>query len=126
MPDKKRKITLGVALIPVVFLIIALSITIGVLKKPPHIALICAAAVAAIIAISLKHPWKEIQEGMVYGITLALSAILILMIVGTMIGTWIQGGVVPTMIYYGLKFLSPGIFLVATLIICSIVSGYIC
>jgi NhaC family Na+:H+ antiporter len=59
---------------------------------------------------------------MVHGITLAMGAILILMVVGTMIGTWITGGIVPSMIYYGLKVLSPGIFLVATLIICSIVS----
>jgi NhaC family Na+:H+ antiporter len=59
---------------------------------------------------------------MVHGITLAMGAILILMVVGTMIGTWILGGVVPTMIFYGLKILSPGIFLVATMVICSIVS----
>ncbi|MBE9547421.1 MAG: Na+/H+ antiporter NhaC, partial [Proteobacteria bacterium] len=59
---------------------------------------------------------------MVHGIMLAMGAILILMVVGTMIGTWIMGGIVPSMIYYGLKVLSPGIFLVATLIICSIVS----
>ena len=122
MTGRRRKITLGLALIPVVFLIVALSVTIGVFKLPPHIALICAAAVASIVAVAHKHPWKEIQEGMVYGITLALSAILILMVVGTMIGIWIQGGIVPSMVYYGLKFLSPGIFLVATLIICSIVS----
>jgi NhaC family Na+:H+ antiporter len=51
-----------------------------------------------------------------------MGAILILMVVGTLIGTWIMGGIVPSMIYYGLKVLSPGIFLVATLIICSIVS----
>ena len=59
---------------------------------------------------------------MVHGINLAMGAILILMVVGTMIGTWILGGVVPTMIFYGLKVLSPGIFLIATLIIASIVS----
>jgi NhaC family Na+:H+ antiporter len=120
--DKKKKIGLGTALIPVIFLIVALSLTIGVFKQPPHIPLIGAAAVAACIAIILKHPWKEIHEGMVQGITLAMGAILILMVVGTMIGTWIMGGIVPSMIYYGLKVLSPGIFLVATLIICSIVS----
>lgn len=122
MPGKKRRIPLGIALIPVVFLIIALFFTIVAFKQPPHIALICAAAVAAMVAVAARHPWKEIQEGMIYGITLAMAAILILMVVGTMIGTWIQGGIVPSMIYYGLKFLSPGIFLGATLIICSIVS----
>jgi NhaC family Na+:H+ antiporter len=120
--DKRKKIGLGTALIPVAFLIVALSLTIGVFKQQPHIPLIGAAAVAAFIAVVLKHPWKEIQEGMVHGITLAMGAILILMVVGTMIGTWIMGGVVPSMIFYGLKILSPGIFLVATLIICSIVS----
>ncbi len=120
--DKRREIRLAIALIPVIFLVIALSLTIGVFKQPPHIPLISAAAVAACVAVILKHPWKEVQEGMVRGITLALGAILILMIVGTMIGTWIMGGIVPSMIYYGLKILSPGIFLVATLIICSIVS----
>ena len=122
MTDKKKKIRLGVALIPVLFLIVALSLTIGVFKLQPHIPLILAAAVAAIVATIYKHPWTEILDGMVHGITLAMSALLILIIVGTMIGTWISGGIVPAMIYYGLKVLSPGIFLVATLLICSIVS----
>ena len=122
MTDERKRIRLGIALIPIVFLIIVLALTIGVFKQQPHIPLISATAVAACVAIFLKHPWKEIQEGMVHGITLAMSAILILMVVGMMIGTWIMGGIVPSMIYYGLKVLSPGIFLVATLIICSIVS----
>jgi NhaC family Na+:H+ antiporter len=120
--DNRKRIKLGVALIPVVFLIISLSVTIGFFKQDPHIAIIMAAAVAAAVAVFHGHPWKEIQDGMVYGITLAMGAVLILMIVGTMIGTWIQGGIVPTMIFYGLKVLSPGVFLVATLLICSVVS----
>lgn len=122
MAEKKRKITLGISLIPVVFLIVALVFTISIFKLPPHIPLILASAVAASVAVAFKHPWKEIQDGMVHGITLALGAILILMVVGTMIGTWILGGIVPSMVFYGLKVLSPGIFLVATLIICSIIS----
>jgi NhaC family Na+:H+ antiporter len=122
MTNERKRIRLGTALIPIVFLIVVLALTIGVFKQPPHIPLISAAAVAACVAVILKHPWKEIQEGMVHGIMLAMGAILILMVVGTMIGTWIMGGIVPSMIYYGLKILSPGIFLVATLIICSIVS----
>jgi len=122
LTDKPRKIRLGAAIIPVAFLVVSLSIVIGVFKQDPHIPIIFAAAVAAGIAVMHKHPWKQIQDGMVHGIMLAMGAVLILMIVGTMIGTWIQGGVVPTMIYYGLKILSPGYFLVATLIICSIVS----
>ncbi len=122
MAKKKKPIKIGIALIPVVFLIAALAVTIVGFKQSPHIPLILSAAVAAFIAAIHHHPWKEIQDGMVSGITLAMGAILILMIVGTMIGTWILGGVVPSMIFYGLKVLSPGIFLVATLIICSVVS----
>ena len=120
MTDKKKEMPLSIALIPIAFLIVALSFVIIVFKQTPHITLICAAAVAAAIAAIRKHPWKEIQEGMVHGITLAMGAILILMIVGTMIGTWISGGIVPTMIFYGLKVLSPGIFLVATLLTLSV------
>jgi NhaC family Na+:H+ antiporter len=122
VPDKRKIIKLGFALIPILFLIGALFVTISLFKQPPHIPLIFSAAVASVIAIIFGHPWKEILDGMVNGITLAMGAILILMIVGTMIGTWIMGGIVPAMIYYGLKVLSPGIFLIATLIICSIVS----
>ncbi len=120
--ENRKEIKLGIAIIPILFLVGSLSLVIGVFKQSPHIPLICASAVAVAVAIFHKHRWKEIQEGMVHGITIAMGAILILMIVGTMIGTWIQGGIVPSMIYYGLKSLSPGIFLVATLIICSIVS----
>lgn len=110
------------ALIPVLFLILALFVTIVVLGQSAHIPLILATAVAAGVSVALGYPWKQIQEGMVQGINLAMGAILILMVVGTMIGTWISGGIVPAMIFYGLKVLSPGIFLVATMLICSVVS----
>jgi len=121
-PNATPNIKLGVALIPVVFLVAALAVTIKGFGLDPHIPLICAAAVAAIVAVLHGVRWKELEQGMVQGITLAMGAILILMVVGTLIGTWILGGVVPTMIYYGLKVLSPGIFLAATMLICSIVS----
>lgn len=116
------EITLAAALVPVFFLIAALSVTIIVFKESAHIPLILSAGVAAAVGIAYGRKWKDIERGMVHGITLALGAVLILMIVGTMIGTWIQGGIVPTMTYFGLQALSPGIFLVATLLICSIVS----
>jgi len=124
MPDHQERepIRLGVALVPVIFLIGALAVAISAYGLPPHIPLICGAAVAGGVAVLHGIPWKDVQAGMVHGITLAMGAILILMVVGTMIGTWILGGVVPTMIFYGLKILSPGVFLVATMIICSIVS----
>ena len=122
MTSERKQVNVIQALIPVIFLIGALFVTIVLLEQKPHIPLILAAAVAAAVATYLKYPWKEIHEGMVQGINLAMGAILILIVIGTMIGTWISGGIVPAMIYYGLKVLSPGIFLVATMLICSIVS----
>ncbi len=122
MEKEKRDANVMLALIPVIFLVLALFVTIVLLGQSAHIPLILATAVAAAVAVRLRYAWKEIQEGMVQGINLAMGAILILMIVGTLIGTWISGGIVPTMIFYGLKVLSPGIFLAATMIICSVVS----
>jgi NhaC family Na+:H+ antiporter len=122
MAIPQRKIPVSVALIPVVFLISALAVGIILFKQPPHIPLILATTVAAFIALLHGYYWKQIREGAIQGILIAMDAVLILLIVGTMIGTWILGGIVPTMIYYGLKLLSPSIFLIATLLICSIVA----
>jgi len=122
MEEKQNTIRLGIALIPIVFLMVVLSYTIVELKQPPHLPLVFAAAVAATIAKAHHHPWRDIQDGIIHGIFLAMDALLILMVVGTMIGTWILGGIVPCMIYYGLKILSPGIFLAATVLICSVVA----
>ncbi len=51
-----------------------------------------------------------------------MAAVIIMMIIGVIIGTWLAGGIVPAMIYYGLKLLNPSIFLVVTLLLCSIIS----
>ena len=98
MTDTKKEFSLFSALIPVLFLICALSFTIIVFGQDPHIPLILSAGAAAIVAVAHKVRWKEIREGIVHGITMAMGSILILMIVGTMIGTWIIGGIVPAMV----------------------------
>lgn len=89
---------------------------------PVPIPLIAATAVAAIIAWRQGLAWRAIEESFLRGIMLALGACLILIVIGILIGTWILGGVVPTMVYFGLKLISPSVFLVATCGICAIVS----
>lgn len=122
-PKTKRKATLCEALIPIIFLIAVLAYSLVKLGADPHIPLILGAVVAAIIGITrLGFTWREMEEGVLDTIKMAMQAILILMIVGALIGTWILSGTVPAMIYWGLKILSPGIFLVATTLICAIVS----
>ncbi len=88
----------------------------------PHIPLILAAAVAALTGLFLGRSWKEMEDGVVKGISIGLKAILILLAIGMMIGTWIASGIVPTMIYYGLQMLHPSIFLVAACLVCCVVS----
>ena len=120
---QQRKATLMEALIPIVFLIFILALALMKFNVDPHIPLILSTGVAALIGVfRLGYKWSELEEGILQTITMALQALLILLIVGALIGTWILGGVVPSMIFWGLDILSPGIFLVATLFICSIVS----
>ena len=103
--------------------VVILGISLLVLKKDVHIPLILSSAFAALFGMFvLKYKWCAIEEGMFHGIMMSLQACIILYIVGMLIGSWILAGVVPTMIYYGLGLLSPSIFLLATLLICSIVS----
>jgi NhaC family Na+:H+ antiporter len=128
MEDKPRKKpTLLISIIPVAILIVMLGYCLFFLGLDletggSHIPLILGAAVASGMAAYLGYPWKEIQDGLVKGIALAMGAILILMVIGILIGTWMLSGIVPAMIYYGLQLISPSIFLVTTCIICAIVS----
>lgn len=122
-PKVKKKATLLDALIPIIVLIIVLYIGLVVYKSDAHIPLVIAAISAALVAIlRLGFTWNELETGILKTINMGMQACLILMIVGSLIGTWIGGGIVPTMIYYGIQILSPGIYLVATVLICSIVA----
>ncbi len=123
MQKKKPKTpTFLQALTPIVLMIGLLGLNILKYDGSPHIPLVGGTLFASLMGVYLGYSWKEIESGIVQGIVIALQACLILLVVGMLIGTWILSGIVPTMIYYGLKILSPAIFLVATCIICSMVS----
>lgn len=117
-----RAPTLWHALFPVACLILFLFVQISVFEGPPHLPLILASVVAAVTGMSLGQSWSEIEEGIVHGIAIAVKPILILIVVGILIGTWIAGGVVPVLIDYGLRLLSPSYFLLAASLTCSVVS----
>ncbi|HUF28928.1 MAG TPA: Na+/H+ antiporter NhaC [Gemmatimonadaceae bacterium] len=123
----KREPTLGQALLPVAVLIFLLASSVylfgdGSSAGPNQIALILSAAAGALVGLRNGYKWKEIERGIVHGISLAMGAILILLVVGSVIGTWIAAGVVPTMIYYGLMILTPAVFYAAACVICSLVA----
>ncbi|MDR3333482.1 MAG: Na+/H+ antiporter NhaC [Treponema sp.] len=110
------------ALLSLVVLIVVMAVGIIVFHVDPHIPMIIGTAFAALMALWLGYDWIYIEKAMFDGIHQALQAILILAVIGVLIGVWLTAGVVPTMIYYGLKIISPPIFLVASLLVCSIVS----
>ena len=124
---KPLKPTILQALLPILFLIVALFINVRIfgdaaLDGSNQIILMLSAGVASIVAIRLGYKWKKIRTSIVKSISSALSSIIILLLIGSLAGTWLLSGVVPAMIYYGLQVLNPTIFLVAATIVCAIVS----
>ncbi len=110
------------AMISLFSLVAGIGISIVVYGLDPHIPMLFGVMVAAIVALRCGFSWQNVQNGMVRGIANALPATIILIIVGILIGIWILAGVVPSLIYYGLKILSPSIFLPATVVICALTS----
>lgn len=103
-------------------LVVAISSGILVFHCEPHLPILIGAMIAALVSLKVGYSWKRIEKGMLDGIANSLQAIIILLVIGILIGVWIQSGVVPTLLYYGLKILHPKFFLPATLLICAITS----
>ena len=87
---------------------------------PNQIVLTLGAAIAAIVAIQNGFAWDDILAAIIDGIGTSMGAVLILLSVGGLIGTWLLAGTVPALIYYGLEILSPQWFYVAACVICAI------
>jgi NhaC family Na+:H+ antiporter len=115
------------ALLPIIFLITLLSFNVYLygddsLGGANQLALLLSAAFAAIMGLKSGTCWRSILNGVSNSIASTTPAIIILLLIGSLAGTWLISGIVPTMIYYGLQILNPKIFLVAAAIICAIVS----
>ncbi|GAA5315391.1 MAG: Na+/H+ antiporter NhaC [Candidatus Pelagadaptatus aseana] len=115
------------ALFPTLTLIALLSLSVYLFGDDSsygsnQIVLIISALVAAIVGMKNGLSWNQLESAMHQGIAIALGAILILLAVGMLIGSWILSGTVPTMIYYGLQLLDPGWFYAASCLMCAMVS----
>lgn len=117
-----KKMTIGLALIPIVTLIISLIISLNYLDSGPHIPIVFSTSIACLVAMKAGYTWDELEKFMLSTMSDGLQALVILLIVGILIGTWIISGVVPTMIYYGLLIISPSAFLSMSFILTSIVA----
>jgi len=122
MTDHPRSPSLVLSLVPVAVVMAILGLAIPLLGASPHLPLIAGSVVVVLIGRTLGYRWKALQEGMVKGISIGLPSILILLSIGILIGSWLAGGVVSLLVAYGLRLLSPEVFLVACCLICGLVS----
>ena len=110
------------ALITLVLMVVVIGVGIIKFGVDPHVPMFIGTIIAACMALYLGYKWEEIEKSMLDGIYRALQSCCILIIIGVLIGVWLDAGVVPAMIYYGLKILHPSIFFIAVVLICSITS----
>lgn len=116
---KPVKLWHGLLVLVITIVTMAVSIvTVDEVHGPMFVGVVAAAVVALLVGFK----WEDLEKMMMDGIYKALQSIIILAIVGILVGVWIDAGVVPSMIYYGLKILHPSIFLIAVMLICSITS----
>ena len=117
-----------VSLLPFVFLVAALSVVIYVfgtdaLSGASQVALLFAAGFTVVLSMVLyKTSWKVFEESILDNITSVGTSIVILLLIGAVSGSWMISGVVPTMIYYGMKVIFPEIFLFACCIITALIA----
>lgn len=107
-------------------LIVVISATIlyGVvgLHVAPHVPIFISLTLALAMGLYLKYPWEALEDGVLKGITGGLIPILLMLLIGIIIGTWIACGTIPYLIYLGIKIISPQWFFVSALLTCSVIS----
>ena len=117
-----------VSFVPLAVLVVFLALTIKLfggdaIAGGSQLSLLAASAVCTAIAIGIyRYKWAELEEAIVANIRSATPAMIILLMIGMIAGTWMASGIIPSLIYYGLKILPPSIFLPASCVICAIVS----
>ncbi|MCO4797984.1 MAG: Na+/H+ antiporter NhaC [Colwelliaceae bacterium] len=123
----KKSASLFDALLPITVLLTLLAMAVYFFgddssSGPNQIGLILCGGIACLIGLKNGYSRKEIEDGIVKGVSLTLGAILILLAVGSLIGTWLLAGTVPTMIYFGLQIIDPQYFYVSCAILCALVA----
>ncbi|MFC5731777.1 Na+/H+ antiporter NhaC [Cytobacillus gottheilii] len=118
----KENLTMWKSIIPLLGLIIAAACSIFIWDAGMNFPLIIGVILASVVAVSCGWNWNQVQQMMVNGVTRALPAVFILLVIGTIIGSWIASGVIPTMIYYGISLINPTWFVPVVALITGIVS----
>lgn len=116
-----RKPKFWEALIPAVFMMVIMIIGTTQWGLDAHIPIVLATIVAALVAAACGNTWDTIISGILESIQRANEALLIVMVVGMLIGSWVLAGTMPAMVYYGLSLISPNAFLVVGCVLCAVV-----
>ena len=117
-----------IAVIPVLVLVSLLALNISIfgadsILGASQVALLFSAGICVWLGMWLyKTPWKDFEDGIKANVGDVTTAIVILFLIGAISGTWMVSGVVPTFIYYGVKIISPKVFLLTATLLCAIVS----
>jgi len=122
MNEAARKPSTLYALISFIIPVSIILYGTAILKVGAILPLVVATIIACLFALKLGYSWDEMQKGMFESISRVMIAILILIVVGMLIGVWILAGTIPTIIYWGLKLISPTSFLMTTFLICVVAS----
>ena len=117
-----REVKIYHALIPVAVVAVTVFCAIVLFDTGPQIPLTFGCLAAGLVAAHLGFAWEEILQGMIRGITESLEAVLILLMIGMLAGSWIAAGTVPTLIWYGLHLVNAGAFLPAAMGVCALVA----
>ena len=125
--NKIKPVSLSIALLPILFLITLLSLNVyyygdDALSGANQMTLLLSGAFCSFLAIIRGTQWSKIIEGIRNSISDTLPALLILLLIGALAGTWLISGIVPAMIYYGLQIVNPTYFLIAACIVSAIIS----
>lgn len=122
MDSKKPRIPkMWEASIPILVLLVSMVVGTVYMNLEPHVPLIISCVATAIVAFWCGNSWECIIIGALDSIRSAVEALLIIMCVGMLIGSWVWAGTMPAMVYYGLDMISPGAFLVVGAVLCAIV-----
>ena len=119
---EKKKPTFFLAVLPILAMILLLGVGYAVMGLSPEVLMLVSAAVAAVIAVALGYTWDDIMNSIVGKLSKTMPAIFILIIVGFLIGSWMIGGTIPMMVYYGLKIISPRYIAVTSFLVTAVVS----
>ncbi|WP_413505111.1 Na+/H+ antiporter NhaC [Serratia grimesii] len=119
---KPRAPTLTESLLPIVTMVQLLGIGYAAFDLPPEPLMVLSTVIAALLVKRLGHSYNDILASISQKIAKTMPALLILISVGLLIGTWMAGGTIPLMIYYGLKLINPAMLYVTALLVTSVVS----